>query len=475
MSKSSHGQNRSGYLSEDTIAAIAAPPGGAVCLVRVSGPASLSVLSKICGEPILAGLEPRKVIRSSLKDAQGALIDDALFTYFQAPKSFTGEDSVEFFLHGSALVATRFMETLIAMGIRQALPGEFSFRAVRNAKMTLSQAQATADLIGASNEGAATLALEKMSGTQGRLLTSIAEELRRTVMMGEVGIDFSDQDVEEVSLPSLRKRIAPLLVTLEKLRSSYSRGTLIQEGIRVAFVGLPNAGKSSFFNALLGEDRSIVSDIPGTTRDVVKEKLNLRGKRASVTLRLEDTAGLRSSSDHVEKMGIERTLKSAGEAELILFLVDAESLDAQFSSLNEQWIKLGRPSTRTLGIITKGDRVSESRMKEVRHKLEVFQLTHWSVTSALTGEGISEAAQDIADFSEKWVHRDQGEVLLTRLDHLNSVNDAISHLNRAAEASEIDLFASDMRQTLHALSPLIGETVPDDILGKIFSEFCIGK
>ena len=181
-----------------------------------------------------------------------------MFARFVAPQSFTGEDLVEFHLHGGAYLASRVLEVVLALGARQALPGEFSFRAVRNGKMTLSQATAVADLISAANDGAISLALEKLSGTQHRLISSLAQNLRTLSALGEIGIDFSDQDVDEVALPRLKERLAPIVSSLTLLQNSYGRGMRIQEGVSVAFVGLPNAGKSSFFNALLGEDRSIV-------------------------------------------------------------------------------------------------------------------------------------------------------------------------------------------------------------------------
>lgn len=468
-------QDKSGYLAEDTIAAIATPLGGAVAIVRLSGPESLSVLEKLCGYPVQEKHAPRTLIRQILKSPEGELLDDALVAYFRAPKSFTGEDSGELHIHGGAFIAAKLMETLGRLGVRQALPGEFSFRAVRNGKMSLSQAEATADLISASNEGAVSMALEKLSGSQGALIRDLAEALRNLAVLGEVGIDFSDQDIDEVSLPNLVRRVQPILDRLDLLARSYQRGSWIQEGVRVAFIGLPNAGKSSFFNSLLGEDRSIVSEIAGTTRDVVRERLTLRGKASSVTLRLEDTAGLREASDQIEKMGIERSHKAAREAELLILVVDGLSGREDFERLWEQWLKLGQPAEKTLGIVTKLDLMGGEHRKALESSLRPFNVKTWSYTSATRGTGISESAEAIAEFCEKWTHRDQGEVLLTRLDHVQAVQQAVENLRRAQAAPELDLFASDLRQALHALGPLIGDTVPDDILGRIFSEFCIGK
>jgi tRNA modification GTPase len=240
---------------------------------------------------------------------------------------------------------------------------------------------------------------------------------------------------------------------------------------------LPNAGKSSFFNALLGEDRSIVSDIPGTTRDVIREKITLRGPQGSVTLRMEDTAGLRPSNDVIEKKGIERSHRAAKSADVVLFLVDPTTHE---DSVLEEWSALQRAAgeglaKKTLGVFTKSDLVAGDEMKRREQNYSSTGIGQWIPTSALMGHGISEAALLIAGYCSRLVSRNRGEVLLTRLDQVNSVAAGIEHLNRAQGAPEIDLFASDVRQALHALGLLIGETLSDDILGRIFSDFCIGK
>lgn len=465
-------RDRSGYLSEDTIAAITTAVGGAVAMVRISGPGAFEALRALApGHP--AG-EPRKLLRARLTDPLhgGEPLDDALVARFVAPGSFTGEDVVELHIHGGSYLAARLLEILHGLGARQALPGEFSFRAVRNGKMTLSQARAVADLIKASNDDALCLALEKLSGTQNRLIAGLSRDLRRLAALGEVGIDFADQDVDEVSLPSLRARVDSLLAALEKLRASHARGARIQEGIRVALLGLPNAGKSSFFNALLGEDRSIVTDLPGTTRDVIREKLTLRGSRSTITLRLEDTAGLRATDQHAERIGIERSRKAAREAELILLVADVTSGTGE---ILEQWKEAGGDASKTIGILAKRDLASDERILAFREATRPLGISRWIETSAVTGAGIADAVDAITEHCGALVFRPKGEVVLTHLDQLDAVVQAIEHLQRARTAPEIDLFASDIRQVLFSLAPLIGETLPDDILGQIFSEFCIGK
>ena len=467
--------DQSGYLSEDTIAAISTALGGAVAVIRMSGPGAFKALQSILRDPnprLVA--EPRKLFRANLVDNERRPLDDALVACFVGPQSFTGEDCVELHIHGSPFIATRLLESLAQASVRQALPGEFSFRAVRNGKMNLSQAEATADLIASANEGAVQLALEKMSGAQSQMIGALAEDLRVLAMLSEAGIDFSDQDLDEVSQPTLGKRLIPILQKLQVLEASYQRGVKLQEGVKIAFVGLPNAGKSSFFNALLGEDRSIVSEVAGTTRDVVREKLTLRGTHSSITLRLEDTAGLRSTTDKVETIGIERTQKAALESDLVLFLIDSSTPGLVPAAL-EEWDRLGKPIGKAVGVFTKTDLIAAKQLDDLRSQVSVFGLNLWLETSATTGVGIHGAAQGIADYCEKWVHRSQGEILLTRLDHRRMVSEAVEHLQRAKLTAEIDLFAADLKQALYVLGPLIGDTPPDEILGRIFTQFCIGK
>ena len=472
------GSGALGYFRTDTIAALASSVGGAISIIRISGPKAISVLMNLSRLDPKAQPERGKLQRTALFLESGKPLDDAMSVCFYAPHSFSGEDLVELHLHGGAYIAQRVLETLSSMGICQALPGEFSFRAVRNGKMNVYQAQAIHDLITAQNDTAIHIAIEKLSGLHNQKLFTLAQDIRQLASLGELGIDFSDQDVEEVSLPSLKKRASAILEVLGQLEKSFDRGTKIQEGIRVVFLGLPNAGKSTLFNALLGEDRSIVSEQAGTTRDVVREKLTLRGKTSTVTLRLEDTAGLRTTDHTIEKMGIDRTHAAARNADLIFFLVDPT---APFEAVESEWTKLKDLTQRdlspiTLGMVTKSDLVTTEKVNECLAKLQSrFGISRLLVTSAQSGTGIEEAIESIVSLCEKQTLFQAGEILLTRLDHLNAVRKASADLKQALEATEVDLFAADIRQALHSISPLIGLTSTDDLLEKIFSDFCIGK
>ncbi|MBI3535066.1 MAG: tRNA uridine-5-carboxymethylaminomethyl(34) synthesis GTPase MnmE [Deltaproteobacteria bacterium] len=461
------------YLSQETVFSLTTAMGGPIVNVRISGEKALIIFQKLTGIKEIKHAQERKLIFTKIKDINKQVIDEAMACFFLAPHSYTGENTVEFYLHGSSYIVSKLFSELCALGLRQALPGEFSFRAVRNGKMTLNQAEAVADLIASSNFSAHTLALEKISGSLGLCLNEIAQNLKHLAAMGELSIDFSDQDVNEIGLARLKEKIPAIMEKLLQLKNSFERGNRIQDGIPVAFIGLPNAGKSSFFNALLGEDRSIVSEISGTTRDIVKETLALHGEKTSVTLRLMDTAGLRKSVGKVEKLGVQRTHLAGKEAELILLIVD---VSISFAALKKEWGKICSPNKKTLGILTKCDLVKEERISVLKKQLiKTFKVPHWLKTSALTGEGISDASQEIVRFCERFVFRDPGEVLLTRFDHLEAVSECIDHLKRATQVQESDLFAADLRHALNSLNTLIGETLPEDILEKIFSEFCIGK
>jgi tRNA modification GTPase len=459
----------SGYLAHDTIGAVATALGGPVAIIRISGPRAELALETLSSRKITEFL-PRRLERVLLRDGVGQKIDDGLAVIFKAPASFTGEDVVELQVHGGSFVVSKIFEELAVLGVRRALPGEFSFRAVRNGKMCVSEAEGVADLIEASNSEAARLALEKMSGTQGRFLAGLIDALENIAAHGELDLDFSDQEVDEQSLVRLQTDLVSVTNKLEALGETIKRGKLLREGLRVALVGLPNSGKSSLFNALLGEDRALVSEVAGTTRDVVHGQLTLQAKTTTVTIRLEDTAGLRETQDHVEKMGIDRTARAAVGADLVVLVIDASVPDC-FEILQHETVKIGFNPERALLVFTKTDLCSESRLGEL-HKITAH------LVSSVTGDGVTDLAARIAEFAEKVIKREPNEVILTREEHAMAVAEAVKHLRRAAQTTATELFASDIRQALHALEPLGGTNVlslGENLLSKIFGRFCIGK
>jgi len=471
-------QHAEGYLSEDTIVARISGAGGAISVVRFSGSRVPEILRSLA--PELGDLPaPRKLERVLLKTAQGNPLDDALIALFRGPKSFTGEDVAEIYLHGGSWITQEVLREAFALGCRQALPGEFSFRAVRNGKMTLEQAQAVHDLITSSNSTAHRLALDRLSGVQTRVFLELAETLRRSLTLSEAGIDFSDQDLDDLALEKLKSPVRDVLARLKTIALSFDRGRRIQEGIGLVLAGLPNAGKSTLFNELLGQERSLISDEAGTTRDVIRELVRLRssdGKREATFL-FHDTAGLRETAGRVEKMGIELSRTAAAQADLVLFLVESGS---QEDEVLREWRSLGQPSAKTILVMTKADLSSgfEERgpdVSEIQRYCAALGVTDCVWISAAQHRGVVELVNLLVERAEIWMDRRVDEVVLTRQEQVESVERGMVALERALGSPSHDLFSADLRQTLEHLSFFIGQTSTEDLLGRIFSQFCIGK
>lgn len=464
--------SRASYFSTETLVALSTPVGGAIAIVRASGSKALSALAQL-SEKEAAFFSPRIARRIKIKTKNGAILDDALAVFYKAPESYTGEDLVEYQIHGSDLIATRLIEELCSLGHRQAMPGEFSFRAVKNGKLSLSQAEAVAEVIGAKSDEALSLALEKLSGTQQNLVSEVGERLETLLVLTEAGIDFSDQDLDETAIKKLKTEAAEIKSKLSRLADSYERGRRLREGMRVSIVGRPNAGKSSFFNALLGESRAIVSEEAGTTRDVIRESILLTSKEGSAAIVVADTAGIRNSENRIESIGVENAKKEHRQSDLVLLLIEPRS---SISEIREVVDQLELREMQLMPILTKVDLLnSGDRSLEVEKLSKSFGFSRWFMTSAQSGEGFDLVADEIVRFAREKTQRSQGEVLLTRIEHFRAASSAIEALSRAERADSHELLAADLRQALDAVSPLIGRRVPDDILGKIFSTFCIGK
>ncbi len=466
------------YLREDTIASRITGPGGAVAVVRLSGPAVKVLLKSIC--PGVESWTPRTLYQTRILSVEGRVLDQGLAVFFQGPNSFTGEDVAELQLHGGGFVVGEVMRDLLRRGCRQALAGEFSFRAVRNGKMSIDAAQAVHDLVSAGSSVAHRMALERLSGTQARFFDRMAETLRSTLALAEVGIDFSDQDLEELELARLKEQVRAVKESLEQVAASIERGRRIQEGISLVIAGLPNAGKSTLFNQLLGEDRSLISDEQGTTRDVVRESVRVRSSTGTseALFVIHDTAGLRDGAGHVERLGIELSRESVSNADLVLYVVDAAN--PQYDENLKEWSRLGAPASKTVLVLNKADLYFGSDAGDRREADLLKWRLNLSVSdgvavSASRHEQVSELLDLLVSRAEKWLPRDAKEVVLTNQEQVEAATRALNSLNRAIAASGHDIFAADLRQALDQLSFFIGRTAADDILGRVFSQFCIGK
>jgi tRNA modification GTPase len=467
----------SGYMSEDTIVSRISGTGGAISVLRVSGPGTFGILRSLCSKDI--EFMPRRMERVRLQSPSGEFLDDSMVVGFPGPNSFTGEDVAEIFLHGGAFITGLVLREILRMGARQALPGEFSFRAVRNGKLTIDQAQAIHDLVSATNSSAHGLALERLSGAQSKIFFEIAEELRRTLVLAEAGIDFSDQDLDELELQRLKNPLSRIVEHLQSIASSIDRGRRIQEGVSLVLAGLPNAGKSTLFNELLGQERSIISEEAGTTRDVVREAVRLRNSPGDTeaTFVVHDTAGLRETDAHVEKLGIELTRKAAASADVVIFVVEPGSNDDLVAA---EWARLGEPRGKTILVLNKTDRLPggpEGSACRAEHEKwrALIGATDSATVSAVGHSGIPELIGLLIARAAEWVDRKPAETILTRQEQVDAVERAMEHLRRALRADAHDIFAADVRQTLDQLSFFIGATPVDDVLGRIFSQFCIGK
>ncbi len=465
------------YLRAGTIVASITGPGGAIAGLRLSGPETAEIFGRLCHQSGQLLQAPRRMIRVRLLDMGGVALDEALAVYFEEGASFTGESCIEIFTHGGALIRNEVLESLIHAGAKAALPGEFSFRAVRNGKITLDQAEAIRDLIESTNRRAHGLAMERLGGSSARVFSAHAETLRQALTLAEAGIDFSDQDIDETALLRLKPGVERVRSFLEALEQTLERGRKIQEGVRVALSGLPNAGKSSLFNELLGADRSLISDEAGTTRDVIREQARFRwseGEAGELSVWLYDTAGLREGAGKVELQGIERAIEAAQEADLVIFVVDPQS---DPKPVSQEWARLGSSQGRALVVLHKADLFKDSaeRLRREAQWRPLFGDAETLWVSSETHEGVELLVRRLGQRGSTLTRIQDGELILTRMEQQHAVRQARDALERAMRCDEHDLFAADVRAALEHLSFFIGKTRADDILGRIFSQFCIGK
>lgn len=439
--------------ANDTIAAVATPPGrGAVAIIRLSGPEALAIA---CALAKKNALPPRRPVRAWLYDADGAVLDDGLLLYFPEPNSFTGETVVEIHGHGGPVVVEAVLARVLALGARLARPGEFSERSFLNGKIDLAQAEAIADLIDATNRAAVRAAAQGLQGRFSQVVTELDRRLTELRVWVEAAIDFVDEEIDFLAEGEVAERITAARATIAHLLAVGRQGLLLRHGVKVAVVGAPNVGKSSLLNALVGEERAIVTDIPGTTRDVIRESVVIDG----LTVHLLDTAGVRESSDPVERIGIERSRAALQLADIILWLRSPDVDDRALAKELE-----GRQSAgqALLEVWNKRDRFADDR-----HEGRLW-------ISARTGAGLEQLREAIV--AAAGFRGVDDEVWLARERHLQALSRAEQHLATASEQLDSwELLAEELRLAHEALGEITGRIDADALLGVIFSQFCIGK
>lgn len=443
----------------DTIAAISTPPGrGGIGIVRLSGPFARAISESIVA--LTAPLEPRHAALGSLLDDEARTIDEVVLTYFAAPHSYTAEDVVEISCHGAPAILRHCLDRAIRAGARLAEPGEFTLRAFLNGRIDLPQAEAVRDLIEATTLYQARIAAQQAQGSVSRRLAPIKAQLLELIALLEAGIDFAEDDISVAPASEILRRLEPILEQTSALARSFRYGNLVRSGFSLAIVGPPNAGKSSLFNRLLEKDRAIVAEIPGTTRDVVSEFAEFSG----IPVRVLDTAGIRETSEPIERLGVARSFEAMSDADLTIVVLDGA---ADFSNNARELMDKAREQGRFLLVANKCD-------------LPGFQSgAPFIRVSALTGEGIEVLRGEILD---RLAPRGDLEIqggFITSIRQENLLTEAVRMLEKARAAVHAavphELLILDLYCALNPVDAITGATTADDILNRIFSTFCIGK
>ena len=465
-------------MNQDTICAIATAQGGAIGSIRVSGPEAITITSRIFtpakSGKLLSEQKPYTLTFGRIYNGE-EMIDEVLVSLFRAPHSYTGEDSTEITCHGSSYILQQVMQLLIKNGCRMAQPGEYTQRAFLNGKMDLSQAEAVADLIASSSAATHRLALSQMRGGFSKELTTLREKLLNFTSMIELELDFSEEDVEFADRSALRRLADEIEEVIARLANSFSVGNVIKNGVPVAIIGETNAGKSTLLNVLLNEDKAIVSDIHGTTRDVIEDTVNIGG----ITFRFIDTAGIRETSDTIESLGIERTFQKLDQAEIVLWMIDSADAISQLTLLSDKILP----------------RCEHKQLILVFNKVELINETQKNELASQFSEHIGSEIESIFISAKQRLHTDelqqrlvaaahlptvtQNDVIVTNVRHYEALTRALDAIHRVQEGLDAnisgDFLSQDIRECIFHLSDIAGEVTNDMELQHIFAHFCIGK
>ena len=467
--------------TNDTICAIATANGiGAIGLIRVSGSKSLEIVSTIFSKSLVEKATHTVHFGTILSENKG-IIDEVLVSIFHQGKSFTGEESAEIACHGSPYIQQQIMRVLLQNGCRLAEPGEFTMRAFMNGKMDLSQAEAVADLIASQSKNAHTIAMKQMRGGFSNELKEIREKLINFASLIELELDFAEEDVEFADRTQLKLMVKDVLLYIQKLAKSFELGNAIKNGVPVAIVGAPNTGKSTLLNTLLGEDRAIVSNIEGTTRDVIEETLNIEG----IVFRLIDTAGIRESVDTIENLGIERSLEKINQAQIVVVMSDFSEKGSEVeghASMDtltaKEWIEKLQAEHPDKKFVLVGNKADLRQNEKLNENEEQTDEIPFIPISAKKGLGIDELKQwMVSQLTENFDIAN--DTIVSNLRHYEALKKTEVSLQKAQEGlhslTTSDWIAMDIRQAMYDLGTITGDISTDDLLGNIFSKFCIGK
>lgn len=465
-------------INQDTICAIATAQGGALGLIRVSGTEAIQLTDSIFKpanpKQKLAQQVPYSLTFGCIYDKE-EIIDEVLVSIFHAPHSYTGENSVEITCHGSSYILQKILQLLIDNGGRMAEPGEYTQRAFLNGKMDLSQAEAVADLIASSSQAAHRVAMSQMRGGFSKELQKLQQQLLEFASLVELELDFSEEDVEFADREQLTNLANQIEEVIAHLTDSFKVGNVLKNGVPVAIIGETNAGKSTLLNQLLKEDRAIVSDIHGTTRDAIEDTTIIEGQ----TFRFIDTAGIRETTDQIESLGIERTFEKMTQAEIVLWVIDATQAMQQINQLSSQITPKIKHKPLLL-LINKADLINEEELASIKRELEKLPIkkAHPLFLSAKKGEGLQELEKQLIA-SAQLPTISQNEVIVTNARHYEALKLALESIRRVqqglSEGISGDFLAQDIRECIYYLSDIAGEVTTDMVLGNIFKNFCIGK
>lgn len=464
-------------LLDDTICAISTAPGvGGIAVIRVSGKQAIEYVSRCWRGACINDMKTHTAHFGRIIDSEGATLDEVVITIFRGPRSFTGEDVIEIACHGSTWIQQQIVNALMVCGCRPAEGGEFTRRAYTNGRMDLSQAEAVADLIASSSRASHRIALNQMRGAFSRELSILREKLLEFVSLIELELDFTEEDVEFADRTRLLDLATLIKNTVDSLAGSFAVGNAIKNGIPCAIVGETNAGKSTLLNRLLRDERALVSDIHGTTRDVIEDTITIAG----TLFRFIDTAGIRETNDTIESMGIERTFKKLNEAQLVLWVIDANTETAKIQELGQRILEDAADKSLVV-IVNKIDTLNDGKRQDIEAFMTDLIGTRGTVAyiSAKNNLGLDTLEQTLVKCAALPDTGDANQVIVTNARHYEALLHASEAITRAIDGLNMgisgDFVSQDIRECMHYLGEITGEISTNEILGTIFSRFCIGK